>query len=120
MARTTGLGSVTAALLAAAALAHAADAPHAERFFVYNLTTASDLNGLYLAPAGTTDWGPNQALNDKDHQVEPTERLAIKGIAHGLFDVRAVTTKGHECVKRSVDLTRETTFDIRDADMACP
>ena len=109
-----------AAALGAATAAHAADAPRAERFFVYNLTTASDLNGIYLAPAGTTDWGTNQALNDKDGQVEPTERLPVKGIAHGLFDVRAVTTKGHECVKKSVDLTRETTFDIRDADMACP
>ncbi len=118
MARRAGFGFVAAAVLAVAA--HAADTPRAERFFVYNLTTASDLNGLYLAPAGTTDWGPNQALNDRDHQVEPTERLAIKGIAHGLYDVRAVTTKGHECVKTSVDLTRETTFDIRDADMACP
>ena len=120
MARRTGFGFVATALLVVAASAHAADAPRAERFFVYNLTTASDLNGVYLAPVGTTDWSPNQALNDKDHQVEPTERLALKGIAHGLYDVRAVTTKGHECVKKSVDLTRETTFDIRDADMACP
>ena len=118
MARTPGFGLLTAALLATAA--HAADAPRPERFFVYNLTAASDLNGIYLAPAGTTDWGPNQALNDKDHEVEPTERLAIKGIAHGLYDVRAVTTTGHECIKKSVDLTHETTFDIRDADLACP
>lgn len=120
MARRPGFGVLTAALLTAAAAGHAADAPRPERFFVYNLTAASDLNGIYLAPAGTTDWGTNQALNDKDHQVEPTERLAVKGIAHGLYDVRAVTTKGHECVKKSVDLTHETTFDIRDADMACP
>ena len=119
MARTPGFGIIAAAFLAASA-AHAADAPRPERFFVYNLTSASDLNGIYLAPAGTTDWGANQALNDKDGQVEPTERLAIKGIGHGLFDVRAVTTKGHECVKKSVDLTRDTTFDIKDADMACP
>ncbi len=119
MAHRPGFGLLAAALVAAGA-AHAADAPRPERFFVYNLTSASDLNGIYLAPAGTTDWGANQALNDKDGQVEPTERLAIKGIAHGLFDVRAVTTKGHECVKKSVDLTLETTFDIRDADMACP
>ena len=119
MARTPGFVLIAAALLASP-MARADDAPRPERFFVYNLTTASDLNGLYLAPAGTTDWGPNQALNDKDHQVEPTERLAVKGIAHGRYDVRAVTTTGHECVKKSVDLTHDTSFDIRDADMACP
>lgn len=97
-----------------------AKAAGAEKFFVYNLTAVTDLGGVFLAPAGTTDWGPNQALNDKDHQVEPTERLSIKGIGHGMFDVRAVATSGHACIKKGVDLTSETTFDIRDADMACP
>jgi hypothetical protein len=117
-----GIGAVVAAFLAAAgcAGARAADVPRADRFFVYNLTSASDLGGLYLAPAGTTDWGPNQTLNDRDHQLEPTERLAVTGIGHGVYDVRAVTTQGHACVKVAVDLTHDTTFDIRDADLACP
>ncbi len=121
-ARRPGMGIVMAVLgvVAGSAGARAADAPRAERFFVYNLTSASDLDGLYLAPAGTIDWGPNQTLNDRDHQVEPTERLALTGIVHGLYDVRAVTTKGHVCVKTGVDLTHDTTFDIRDADLACP
>lgn len=120
MIRRPVVGIVLAVFVAGPAGVRAADAPRAERFFVYNLTAASDLGGIYLAPAGTTDWGPNQALNDRDHQVEPTERLAVTGIGHGLYDVRAVTTKGHACVKTGVDLTHDTTFDIRDADLACP
>ena len=118
----SGAGIVLAAFVALAgpACARAADAPRAERFFVYNLTSASDLGGLYLAPAGTTGWGPNQALNDPDHQLNPTERLALTGVGHGVYDVRVVTTKGHACVKAGVDLTHDTSFDIRDADLACP
>lgn len=100
--------------------AAAAEAGHREKFFVYNLTSSSDLGGVFLAPAGTMEWGPNQVLNDKDHEVEPTERVAVTGITQGVFDVRAVTTAGHACVKKGVDLTHETTFDIRDADLACP
>ncbi len=112
------LGAATAALLALSGGHAEAAEVRPERFFVYNLTSSTDLGGVFLAPAGTTQWGPNQVLNDKDHQVEPTERVAMTGVAHGVFDVRVVTAAGHACVKR-VDLTRETTFDIVDADLVC-
>lgn len=116
--RRLGLALLIAGVAVAAA--GSATAAGAEKFFVYNLTAATDLAGVFLAPTGTTDWGPNQALNDKDHQVEPTERLLVRGIRHGIYDVRAVAASGHACIKKGVDLTSETTFDIRDADMDCP
>ena len=87
-------------------------------FFVYNLTTSTEFTGVFLAPAGTQNWGPNQALNDKDHSLDVTERLRITGIARGRFDVKLQTEKGRTCVKSNVDLTKETTFDIRDTDIA--
>lgn len=90
----------------------------AERFFVYNLTTSTEFTGVFLAPAGTQNWGANQALNDKDHSLDVTERLSITGIAHGRFDVKLQTEKGGTCVKSNVDLTKETSFDIRDTDIA--
>src|SRR3954468_5519804 len=43
----------------------------ADRFYVYNMTTATEFKGIYLAPAGTTDWGRNQTLNDKDQRQGP-------------------------------------------------
>lgn len=90
----------------------------AERFFVYNLTTSTEFTGVFLAPAGTEKWGPNQALNDKDKSLETSERLPLIGISHGMFDVKLQDRKGHVCVKHGVDLARDTSFDIRDADLA--
>ncbi|MCW3473249.1 hypothetical protein [Limobrevibacterium gyesilva] len=96
----------------------AGNAAAADRFFAYNLTTTTDFAGVYLAPAGTEHWGPNQALNDKDKSLDRSERLSLTGIARGKFDVKLVDSKGHICVKRDVDLTRDLIFEIRDADVA--
>ncbi|MBV9748289.1 MAG: hypothetical protein JO157_05715 [Acetobacteraceae bacterium] len=89
----------------------------AERFFAYNETTSSTFTGVYLAPAGTTQWGANQALNDKDKELDPSERLPLKGVSHERYDVRLVNEKGKACVKRGVDLAGDTSFVIRDEDL---
>jgi hypothetical protein len=89
----------------------------ADRFFAYNLTTSTEFTGVYLAPTGTEKWGPNQALNDKDRSLEASERLTLTGIGRGRFDVKLQDRKGHTCVKHGVDLSRDTSFDIRDADL---
>jgi hypothetical protein len=89
----------------------------ADRFFLYNLTTSTTFTGVYLAPAGSDRWGSNQALNDKDKSVEPSERLAIKDVARGRFDAKLVDPKGRTCMRRGIDLTRDTTFEIRDGDL---
>jgi hypothetical protein len=89
----------------------------ADRFFLYNLTTSATFTGVYLAPAGSDHWGSNQALNDKDKEVDPSERLAIKDIVRGRFDAKIVDQKGRTCIRRGIDLSKDTTFDIRDADL---
>ena len=89
----------------------------ADRFFMYNQTELTTFPGVYLAPAGTGQWGSNQALNDKDKAVDPSERLLIKGVSRGLFDVRLVDEKGRACVAHGIDLTKETTFEIHDSDL---
>jgi hypothetical protein len=89
----------------------------ADRFFLYNLTTSTTLTGVYLAPAGSDRWGSNQALNDKDKAVDPSERLPIKDIARGRFDAKLVDPKGRTCIRRGIDLSQDTTFDIRDTDL---
>jgi hypothetical protein len=90
----------------------------ADRFFGYNETTATVFTGVYLAPEGTDAWGPNEALNDKDKVWDTGERLPIKSVAHGRFDLKIVDRAGLVCIKRGLDLTRDLTFDIRDSDLA--
>jgi hypothetical protein len=111
------------AVLVSLAVAFAAfcvglDASAADRFFLYNLTTATTFTGVYLAPAGSGRWGSNQALNDKDKEVDPSERLSIKDIERGRFDAKLVDQKGRTCIRHGIDLSKDTTFDIRDADLA--
>jgi hypothetical protein len=89
----------------------------AERFFLYNLTTATTFTGVYLAPAGSDRWGSNQALNDKDKELEPSERLLIKDVEHDRVDAKLVDQNGRTCIRHDIDLSKDTTFDIRDADL---
>ncbi len=102
---------------AALALASFGTAEAAKKFFAYNMTTASDFSGVYLAPAGTTQWGKNQALNDNDKVLDVTERLSLTGLKPGTYDVKLVDTKGHTCIKHNVDLTKEGTFEVHDSDL---
>jgi hypothetical protein len=89
----------------------------ADRFFGFNDTTATQFTGVYLAPEGTTAWGPNEALNDKDKVWDAGERLAIKNVSRGKFDLKVVDRSGRTCVKHGLDLTRDLTFDVRDQDL---
>lgn len=109
-------GGVLLALLLAGAAVPAGAA--SDRFVAFNLTATTDITGLYLAPAGTENWGPNQVLNDPDKVLEHGERLKLTGIRHQRYDARIVFAKGRTCVKHGIDLTRDPTFDIRDADLA--
>jgi hypothetical protein len=93
------------------------DALASDRFFLYNLTASTTFTGVYLAPAGSGHWGDNQALNDKDKTVDPSERLQIKNIDRGRFDAKVVDKAGRTCIKRAIDLSKDTTFDIRDGDL---
>lgn len=103
-----GLVASLAALPAAAAA----------KFFAYNETTSTSFAGVYLAPAGTTNWGANETLNDKDHTLDFGERLLLTGVTPGRYDAKLVTDKGKTCVRKDVDLTRDTSFEIRDGDLA--
>lgn len=100
-----------------AAFAIVVSASAADRFFAYNLTDTTSFTGVFLAPAGTGRWGANQALNDKDKAIDPSERLPIKDITRGIFDVKLVDRNGHTCIVHGVDLRSDTTFEIRDRDL---
>jgi len=112
--------TIRMAALAGAALMLACfgTAEAAKKFFAYNETTASDFSGVYLAPAGTTQWGENQALNDSDKVLDVTERLTLTNLKSGTYDVKLVDTKGRTCIKHGVDLTTDNSFEVHDADLA--
>jgi hypothetical protein len=89
----------------------------ADRFYGFNETTSTVFTGVFLAPAGTSAWGPNEALNDKDKIWDAGERLSIRGVSRGKFDLKVVDRSGRVCVKHGLDLTKDLTFDIRDHDL---
>src|ERR1700704_5505138 len=67
----------------------------------WNLTHMR-ISELYLAPPGTTNWGPNQAKNDKDGVVDPDERLNVTDVQSGTYDVKLADKEGRSCLVRDV------------------
>jgi hypothetical protein len=88
-------------LLVPLVLAAAGGARAADRMQFWNLT-ATTITKLYLAPAGTGKWGPDQCANDKDGTVDPDERLRLTGVTAGRYDVKLTDTSGRTCVVRNV------------------
>ena len=107
------------ALASLVALAGAASvsAKAGTNYFAYNNTAVTTFKGVYLAPTGTTHWGPNQALNDDDKELDFGERLTLTGLNPGLYDVKLVDQKGRTCIMHRVNLTKQTSFEIRDASL---
>jgi hypothetical protein len=84
----------------------------------WNLTGAT-ITKLYLAPAGTTKWGPDQCANDKDGSVHPDERLKLVDLSAGRYDVKLVDVSGRRCVVKDVTLQAGTSyaFSLSEADL---
>ncbi|MEI9983092.1 MAG: hypothetical protein WDN69_07685 [Aliidongia sp.] len=81
----------------------AADAAAADKMRFWNTTTHTFVQ-LYMAKAGTDQWGPNQCENDKDKAVDADERLALTGIEPGRYDVKLVEKSGKSCVLRDIEV----------------
>ena len=85
----------------------------------WNLTRHT-ISELYLAPAGTTQWGPNQCKNDKDGTVDADERLPITGVSPGSYDAKLVDVSGRTCIVRNVKLEAGQIFSIEERELtAC-
>lgn len=106
---------ITVALMLTTSLALAQSRP--TRFWNLTRHTVSE---LYLAPAGTTNWGPNQCKNDKDGTVDADERLPITGISSGTFDAKLVDVSGRTCVIRDIKVEAGQIFSIEEKQLtAC-
>jgi hypothetical protein len=75
----------------------------AERLKFWNLTGFT-IKELHLAPAGTEDWGPDQCRNDPDGAVEADERLTLKDIVPGRYNVKLSDEKGRVCIVRNIEV----------------
>jgi hypothetical protein len=106
---------VSMAICAALAMVISVSAEAGQNYFAYNLTAVTTFTGVYLTPIGTTKWGPNQAMNDDDKELDFGERLTLTGLTPGIYDVKLVDKRGRICILHHVDLTKATSFDIRDS-----
>ena len=87
---------------------------HPTRF--WNLTR-NTISEYYLAPAGSTSWGPNQCKNDKDGVVDPDERLRISDVPSGTYDAKFTDATGRVCVVRGVKVEAGAIFSIEEKDL---
>ena len=82
----------------------------------WNLTRHT-ISELYLAPAGTTEFGPNQCKNDKDGTVDSDERLRITGVPPGTYDAKLKDTSGRSCLVRNIKVEAGEIFSIEEKDL---
>ena len=83
---------------------------------LWNLTTAT-MSGFQLSPAGKTDWGPNQTLNDRDKEVDHDERLRITGVEPGRYDAKVSYRDSRQCFVRDIEIRADAVFSISDKDL---
>lgn len=102
---------VLSLVLLSAVGAHAALAATAGKTKFWNVT-GDTIVKFELAPAGTTNFGPDQCKNDKDSAVDDDERLAIKDVATGTYDARMTFKNGKVCTAKAVSITEGKIFSI--------
>jgi hypothetical protein len=83
---------------------------------LWNLTTAT-ISNFQLSPAGKDSWGPNQALNDRDKEVDHDERLRITGIEPGRYDAKVGYRDSRQCLVRDIQIKADAVFSIADKDL---
>ena len=83
---------------------------------LWNLTTAT-ISNFQLSPAGKDSWGPNQALNDRDKEVDHDERLRITGVEPGRYDARVGYRDSRQCLVRGIEIKADAVFSIADKDL---
>ena len=83
---------------------------------LWNLTMET-IFGFQLSPAGKTEWGLNQCLNDKDKEVDHDERLRITGVEPGRYDARVSYPNARQCIVRDIEIKADAVFSIADKDL---
>ncbi len=72
-------------------------------------TSGLSITGIYLTPANSTTWGPNQA----DGPIPPGQSLTLTGVEPDVYDLRVVySTTGHTDYK-GFTVAAGTTYTIQ-------
>jgi len=82
----------------------------------WNLTTDT-VSSFQLSPAGKNSWGPDQAINDKDKEVDHDERLRMTGIEPGRYDAKVGYRDKRQCLVRDIEIKADAVFSIMDKDL---
>jgi hypothetical protein len=82
----------------------------------WNLTK-NTISEFYVAPTGTSDWGPNQCKNDKDGRVDFDERLGISDLPPGIYDARLTDVTGRTCTVQKIKIEPGRVFSIAEKDL---
>jgi hypothetical protein len=105
-------------ILTITALAAAADAAEARsRPTQFLNMTGNTISEFYLAPAGTSNWGPNQCKNDKDGEVDAYERLRITDVPSGTYDAKFTDVTGRTCIVQNIKVKAGSIFWIEQRDL---
>ena len=72
---------------------------------------------LQLAPAGTTKWGPDQCSFEDDKSVENNEKIPLKEIVPGRYDVRFTDLKGRTCMVKNLEVKDGALVVLREAEL---
>lgn len=104
-------------VLACVLLAASATSAFAKPTRFWNLTD-NTVTELMLAPTGTEKYGPNQTLNDRDKTVEHDERVKLKDVPSGTYDVKLVDEKGRKCAVKNVVVKEGDIFSIEEKQLA--
>lgn len=83
---------------------------------LWNLT-GETIGKFEMAPAGTTNFGPDQCKNDKDGTVDHDERLKIVGLEAGMYDARVTFPKGRVCFARGLSVEIGKVFSVEASDL---
>lgn len=105
------LALALAAILIASAPALAEEKKNSKGTRFWNLT-GEEVKSLELAPAGTTNFGPNQCKNDKDGTVDNDERLKVVGVEDGKYDARITDVKGKTCMAFGLEVKKDGIFSV--------
>ncbi|HVM84287.1 MAG TPA: hypothetical protein VMW18_10390 [Candidatus Binatia bacterium] len=101
-----------------AALTAFAASASAETITKFWNLTKNTVDGLQLAPAGSSDFGPNLCLADPDKSVDYDERLKISGLASGTYDAKLHDVAGRSCSAKSVKVEAGKVFSISEKELS--
>jgi len=101
------IAGVAVALLGSGAMAKS----KGTRFWNLTLYTVTSLQ---LSPAGKNDWGPDLCKVDDDGTVDHDERLRVKGVTTGKYDVKLADKIGRHCIVRNVSIKQGGIFVVEE------